>query len=509
MKKILSLLLSLLLLALPVFSSAEPALPAVPAVPAIPAGTFARQYTAQGHMKTTTVTLLPGDLLASMLPEDVKAGILDLFTALSLQVKRQHTEGLMQTGLSLQLSGEDAVSITAAADQSGFFAASSLLGGSIYMLTQEDLKSLLAQASQAMVAEGNLTQQQLDAAKSFLRAFLADPEGTSASLIGQVDLTGVLTAVGQVMSSVTFDVVTEAPQKLPDASVVIHVPLKKADLTVLMESIAKVLWSMPVVQQMAPSVTLSSGAPLTEETLTAALKDIPNVLAEDAMLRIYANQNMDRIYLTFEAVIESETPASLSADMLVTVQESGLTASWSMNALQNQAGMLMSGEATLTANHLDYTVSADMQQGEQTWRAVDNVLSADFTLEETSRTVNVNMNARGKSAPAADVVGLIVTGRMQDQDLGDHAESSAEFTFTLENMGDLFTLRLQETTGMAEAYICNPDIAIRPATMSPEEQTALVDTLRANLQQAVVTSMQKLPASTLRLIMNQFMQNAQ
>ena len=319
----------------------------------------------------------------------------------------------------------------------------------------------------------------------------------------------VLTAVGQVMSSVTFDVVTEAPQKLPDASVVIHVPLKKADLTVLMESIAKVLWSMPVVQQMAPSVTLSSGAPLTEETLTAALKDIPNVLAEDAMLRIYANQNMDRIYLTFEAVIESETPASLSADMLVTVQETGLTASWSMNALQNQAGMLMSGEATLTANHLDYTVSADMQQGEQTWRAVDNVLSADFTLEETSRTVNVTMNARGKSAPAADVVGLIVTGRMQDQDLGDHAESSAEFTFTLENMGDLFTLRLQETTGMAEAYICNPDIAIRPAAMSPEEQTALVDTLRANLQQAVVTSMQKLPASTLRLIMNQFMQNAQ
>ena len=100
MKKIGSLLLSLLLLALPVFSSAEPALPAVPAVPAIPAGTFARQYTAQGHMKTTTVTLLPGDLLASMLPEDVKAGILDLFTALSLQVKRQHTEGLMQTGLS-------------------------------------------------------------------------------------------------------------------------------------------------------------------------------------------------------------------------------------------------------------------------------------------------------------------------------------------------------------------------------------------------------------------------
>jgi len=73
-------------------------------------------------------------------------------------------------------------------------------------------------------------------------------------------------------------------------------------------------------------------------------------------------------------------------------------------------------------------------------------------------------------------------------------------TFSIENVGDLVTLNLAETTGQAEAYITNAEIALRPMAMSQEELSALGEKASANAQSLLMNAMQKLPSSVLQLL---------
>ena len=507
MKRGFSLLLALLMLALPVFSLAETADSSAPfTVPGLRNPDFAGKYLAEGQAKVTTVSFATGDLLPSLLGEEMAGPITDLLAALSFQSKHQSSGEESQASFALQLNGEDTLCGTVATSKEGLFATSNLLGEEIYQLTNEDLKTLGEQFIQSQVEQGKLSQEMVDSAKEWFTTFQNDPQAAILSLIGEVDLTGIQASLNTFLASLSMGAVTEAPEKLPDATTMITVPLKKADLSALMEEIAKVIWNMPIVQKLAPSVTTSSGTPLTQESLTAGLRKFPDALAEDTELRIYTGES-GKIYLTLPMKLTAEDKIVDTAfEMLLSVEAEGFTMDWVMNAAQENEKVVLSGNFVMAGNHLDYTVTADVTEADgQTWRPIEEIISADIVSEETSFSINANITARIVSEAGAPATGLVFTVSKLDQDLGDHAEGTASITVSLENMGELLTVHVAEVTTMAEAYIDNAEIAVKPMAMSPEEQTALVEKIQGNLQLTLVTALQKLPASVLQIV-STFMQ---
>lgn len=495
MKKMLSLLLALLMLALPVFSCAEETV-AVSSISGMKPD-FAQKYLAQGQEEVTTISLVPGDLLLGMVGEEYGAAISELLAALAIQTKAQTADGKAQGSFSLQLSGEDAISLTVAASNDGLFASSNLLGEETYMLTGEELKELLNQFAQSLVAQGAITQAQLDGFTAQFAAFAENPEAAISALIGNVDPTGLQNALTPIMSGITQEAVTEAPELLPDAVMVVTVPLKKADLAAVMEEIAKLLWSMPITQQLASS----SGESMTEEKLIDALKKVPDALAEDTALQIYMNETGDKVYVTTDMKLTANgEEAEMAFDMVIAMLEAGMNLNWALNVTDKEENVLMSGDMNVADTHMDYTVTVDATEDGKAWRPLEVIADADFTSQEDSFALGMTVTERIKNDPDSDAVGIVVSISGIDQDKGDHAEGQATVAISLENMGDLLTINVSEMTGEAEAWITDANNAVRPMAMTGEEQAALGEKVMNSLQLGLITAMQKLPASVLQIV---------
>lgn len=499
MKKVLSLILALLMMALPVFSLAEETAELV----SVPAGSvdFAAKYLEQGQQQVTTVSFVPGEFLLAMAGQDYSAAISDLLAVLSVQTKVQKSEDKVQGRLALQLEGEDALWLAGALNNDGVFASSSLLGEDTYQLTPDELKTLIDQASQALVAQGTITQEQLDALTAQLNGASVDPEAAVAELFGQPDLTGLQAAIAELSAGVTAEAVTEAPTMLPDAVQVMTVPLTKETLSKLMEELAKVLWAMPITQKIADAAAGQTGSSLTEEKLIETLKKFPNALKEDTALLIYVNEKGD-MYITTAmtlAQVADGKDVDVALELVTGTTEEGAIASWSLAAVQEDDVILVTGDMNAKENHLDYSVALDIADGDQGWRPFEEIVDVDFTQQEDSFALGLAATERIQSDANADPIGILVNLSAVDQDLGDHAEGTLVLKISLENMGDVLTINASEITAPAEAWITDAE-AIRPMALSGEEQSALLEKVQNNLQLGLITAMQKLPASVLQIL---------
>ena len=496
MKKTLSLILALLMMALPVFSLAEETI----SIPSTESIDFAAKYVEQGQAQVTTVSFVPGDFLLAMAGQDYSAAISDLLAVLTVQTKVQKSEDKVQGRLALQLEGEDALWMTGALSDDGLFASSSLLGEDTYQLTPDELKALIDQASQALVAQGTLTQEQLDALTAQLNGAAENPEASVAELFGQPDLTGLQNAITELGAGVTAEAVTEAPEMLPDAVQVMIVPLTKENLSTLMEELAKVLWAMPITQKIAEAAAGQTGNTLTEEKLIETLKKFPDALTEDTAILIYMNETGDKIYITTAMTLAADGKnTDVALEILTATTEEGAAVSWMIAAVQEDESILLTGDLNATADHLDYSVALDLTDGEESWRPFEETVDADYTLQENSFALGLAVTERIKSDASADPIGILVNLSAVNQDLGDHAEGTMALNISLENMGDVLTVNATEITAPAEAWITDAE-AVRPMALSGEEQSALLEKVQNNLQLGLITAMQKLPASVLQIL---------
>ena len=193
--------------------------------------------------------------------------------------------------------------------------------------------------------------------------------------------------------------------------------------------------------------------------------------------------------------------ADLDFGLLLDVPETGVNLSWELNAARKDQKVFAAGDLKATDNHLDYVITVDTAEGEgETWRPLEEIIDVDYTSQEDSFALGAKVTQRIRSDAAAEPVGIVFTVNGVSQDKGDHAEDKATVILSLENAGELLTVNVDEVTGLAEAWITNPEIAVRPMAMSQEELSALGEKVLNSLQLGLITTMQKLPSSVLQLV---------
>ena len=127
MKKMLSLFLALLVMAVPALSTAESCPFSLSWLPA--RQSFVSPDLSDGQQLTLDLSVQPGSALLDVLPEEVRVPVQDLLSALTVEMSGWYSETAAQGSLRLLLNGESALDITGEAGQSGIFLASSLYLG--------------------------------------------------------------------------------------------------------------------------------------------------------------------------------------------------------------------------------------------------------------------------------------------------------------------------------------------------------------------------------------------
>jgi hypothetical protein len=510
MKKILSWILALLMLTLPVLGAAEA--PAAEDVSAALAGSsFSAKYLMEGQRSVSDVTVEPGIVLLSLIPEDYQQAVQDLLAALKIELTGQAVDKEAQGTLRLILNDKDAANVTLALGEQGIYAASSFLGDTIVQLTPEDLQKLMDQATQQMVASGQISQEDLDK----LKAGMSNPEELISSMIGNPDPSALMTAVLGLVNpeDIKSAEVTELPEDVTiEATEEMTLVIRKEALAKVTTELAKLLWSMPVVQQLGEAAAQNGGEPLTEEKLIAGLNKIPEVLAEDLTVRMYTTKEGNPTQILMAPKIlkdgkETEMKFSAITEML----DDGVKISWTAGMPQEGTDLLLSGDLTLNqaekGGTLTYLVTADVTRDGETYRIIDMNCGMKWTAEEALRTLDMNYTATILQEPGAAPMTFAFTVASEEKDLGDHAEETAKVDVTIQD-ALLMTLNVNTKTDMAEAYIISED-AVRPAALSEEEMQSFTQSLSTNATSGLLQLLTALPESAQTMVFSLINNSAQ
>ena len=501
MRKLISMMLALLMLALPVFSVAEETAQTAPGLENLMQLNYSTKYLLQGQEVTTDLTVTPSDTLFAIAqtPEETAQELKAFFEALGFRTTAQTAEGMIQGGFAVLLGGEEAVSVTTALAEKNLYIASNLLGEKILQLTGEDLQKLADQAVQQMVEQGVVSQELVDSVKGFIARLQEDPAAAIASLFGEPDFGPLMTAAMEIFGSIKSEEITEGPEALPDAAAVIVVPLQKEALTKLTTELGKLLWSLPVVSKLA---SMAPNGPKSEEDMIAGLSKLPAALAEDTELKVYMAES-GSMYFTIEAKVQKDDAVQdLSADMLIATNEAG--ADITIHASLGTTSMTETVNVAIGDGNVNVNAHMIMEteQDGTVFQPVEETITMAVAQGETEQAVSADILVSVVQEPGAAPIGVTIQATQNAADLGDHAEENTTVTFGLKDVGDLLTLNIASKTGLAEAYIVTPD-ALQIMAMSDEEKQALTEEVNGNAMSVLTGAMKYLPASLMTLVVGQ------
>ncbi len=499
MKKVLAILTALMLALMPAFTLAEQSSAMVGAAEEIiRQSSPAAKYMLEGQQVTMDYSMEVTDLALGMIgvTEEVKTALKDVFSTFGIRVKAQTAEGLAQMGGALTVSGQEAIDATVAYGNKSLYLHSGVLGDRIFQITWPQIKELIKKGLDSAVAEGSITQAQVDSLKNFYKLLREDPAAAVRKLVGEPDVTELMNAVAAYPKIVTGEV-TEAPAALPNAMAEVTVPLQKEGLKRIVAELAKLFWNMPVTQKLAEN----NG--LTEEVLIARFSELPDMLAEDTELKVYMGMENDeyRFYVVGDPKLQDgEQIRNVHVEALMGLSSAG---NMSMQYTLDVEGDVLKGDMTMTQSagtvQLNYQITGESMQNGVAYQPVVMIWNASVTTGAAPQT-HVNVIMRVKDSPDAAQTGVVMDVVTAEEDLGDHAEGHMDMTIGLEGMGDLVCIHETMQTGMAEAYIVSPD-AVQPMTMSEEELNTLMQSIQTNLNMLPLTIFQYLPESLVQLMM--------
>ena len=142
MKKLITMMLALLMLAMPVFSSAEIAGVETSELKDLLKENYTAKYIMEGQEMTADVTIEPTELLFAMtgMPEEQATVFKELMAAIGFRYTAQATDSMAQSGMALLLGGNEAVTVKGAYADKNLYATSNLLGDKVIQITGPQLK---------------------------------------------------------------------------------------------------------------------------------------------------------------------------------------------------------------------------------------------------------------------------------------------------------------------------------------------------------------------------------
>ncbi len=495
MKKLLSLLLSLLMLALPVFSCGESATPSHTLADVFLQAPTLR-YTAEGQAETTHIILTAGDGLAAFIPDEATlTAVKDLLDALTIQLKSQAGNGMLQGGLGLLLNGEDAVNLLVSGNSNGLYATSNLLGGQVYGISGEEFQKLFQQILQAAQINADASTQ----------AVPTDPTAFINSMMTDVDTTAMQEAFSALLANVSIQQVTEAPDLLPEATQQVTFTIKKADLSKCLEETAKVFFSSPGLRQF---LAMSAGVEekeLDTASMVAEITSVADYVKEDFDIRILSDATGLKQYVVCDIPLTSaegkaaESENSLSVEYLNRNDDGVTTAQFLFSMRSGETAQLIS----LTAQTEDGSIAAEFALSTIENGEVSYPLTAQcngvYSVAGELCTATFNTACVTQVAPEQFIT-ISSVEEYENKDLGDHAMSSDHLTLSIEGLGELLSVSKISTTGPAEAYLEEGADVIHPMAMSEKELAELGESLPIKLQTGLFTILTKLPESVLTLM---------
>ncbi len=498
MKKILSVMLALMMLALPVFGWAEEA-PAGGAFSGPETGLFSK-YMAEGQEMVWDISIVPSNMMMLMMQMDQEttAAFRELMDALTLRIKGQRSGNLSQGGLELVVSGQSALNLLAATDQKQVYLSTNLLGETVCAFTEEEL----AQAVENISTE-NGTKITLPSGLACFSGTEAggsagDPATAMKEMLGTLDMTGFNAALNKAVQNAEVLELQEAPERLPDAMGCTRMILKKDDLKEVMGEAGKLLWSIPSVQNMLKAQGISEEAGLTEKC-TAAVDQ----LQDDITVYIYMNAQRKMLIQASSSLVPAgeegpERPVSL--DVLTGPEGEGKMLDGTLAVTNGEN----TGEIKVTwaGKELQMNLQADLSTTDAagTSQVLSLTLDSEESRTETSRERESRLKLTVPTEEGGTPVALLCTSKTNEADQGDHFEGSAELGIGIEGYGTLITLKADARTQLAEAYVVTED-AIHPMQMSKEKQEALMGDIQRNLTTAMGRITLLLPESVRNLIM--------
>lgn len=499
MKKAFSLLITLMILALPLAGTAE----------SMAAGSFFQKYLEEGQRQVVDFSLQLGDGAQSMLGDETGSMVQELLNAMKIELAAQKGENKAQGALRILMNDQLAADVVLAVGEKGLYGASSFLGDKILMLTPEQVKNLAEQVLQQMVDEGQLTQEQLDQLKGAAASFSGDPEAFLSSLIGSPDLQGLMEAFqGVVSQNPEITAVEEVPEGVTiDAKMRMSLVLSKEGMTRVTTELAKVLYSMPVIRKSLTFAAQQNGqeAP-SEEQLITALNRIPEVLEGDLPLDLYMNETGDQMQFLSDFQVKSgETTTPVSANVLIEMAEAAPhLAGTIMVGTEDTSATVFRGDMRLTGADggqvMDMDISTDITENGETYTALQENIHMTFASGENDINVNADVTVQVKQDASSDPVTVSYTASFGQKDLGDHAESNTMVTFAIDGLGTILTVTADGRTDMAEAWI-TVDEAVQPLSMSPEEQEILMGEIQQSAFSGMIMLLNSLPSSVQSLIL--------
>jgi len=515
MKRFLSLLTALLLAVLPACSLAgtnvlthsgttdapeateAPVAVDEPAVEA--AGGTVLSYMLAGQALTTDVSVSLGDGVLSLMDESIRQPVQDLLNVLSIRVTEQVAEDQTQVGLAFMLNDTEAVNATFAGANDNLYVGSNLLKDKVLSFSAEEIKQFILENSDPESAEA------LAALFSIWSRYSKDPEGCFAALWEKLDSEKFLTALNNILEGAEIaDLSGDVPEKLPDASLLLTIPLKKADLTDLCAGLADLIWSVPVMEKLAPLSTIND-QPMTHENLTTELSKLPDALADDAVLNIYMN-DLGETYAVFDATVNSdEGTVPCRADVLIldtmTDTDETLAITWTVVAGENKLAMdgALNMISTADAVNVDYTVNSAFTEDGKTFSPIHETIAATMKTDGNKIVSSADILYAVQPDADSEVTNVAIRVDSAAEDKGDHAEEDMTAVITMDGVGEIATIKSHSATGAAEAFIVT-DNAVSPMAMSESELEALLDEVSENAQSVLLSLITELPSSVLTLL---------
>ena len=501
MKKMLACLTALLMMVLPALSMAE-------GLSVLSAGQgFAGKYLAEGQGHTVDISLELGDFALSNMDEQTRGIVKELMDALKIELESQKNGSDLQGALRILLNDQNAADVVIAMGEKGLYAASSFLGEKVFMITKEQISKLAESQLDQMVAQGTLSQEQADQLKAALNGTAGSGEDLIASMFGSPDFQPLLSALQELVSTPpAISAVEEIPEGVTiDAAMKMTIVLGKESLTKVTTELAKLLWSFPVVQQIANASAANNGAePMTEEKLTEALNRIPAALSDDLTLDIYADAAGQQI----QALSDLEVTANgqtvpIHVNELVEMKENGahvhtlVRVAGAENPATMDMDLNVAVEGTETAVDMDLLMQSG--EGDQAAEMMRETMRMTVSRGETENAFTMEMSARAAQNGSGEPMTVRFTANGTEKDLGDHAEENAVITAAIDGLGDVLKVTMNAKTDLAEAWIIVDD-AVQPLSMTQEELQQLSGELSGSAMGGLMKLVGLLPANAQTLV---------
>lgn len=491
MKKLTSLLLALVMLALPMAGLASS-----------PADLFSqategKPYKMEGKLSWGNLSLL----------DDASQSIVkDVVDAISFTSFSQENQG----DFALQLSGNDVLTLSTATQGEDTYLFSNLLGGTI-AYNEAESAVLLDHLMQLAVAAEMMTQSDVEQTRAAIQEALAQAESTTTTSDVNMDTDALVKWAEGFASRITTEEATQQPKNSDPAAKVLTFTLTGEDLTevytILFDSLKD---NEAFISGLSSANVTLEGQPMTTEELVALLPDIAKVAGDavegDVPVTVYVDAEDKPVYGTASITMKLENEgqtATITMDMdytRLTVAE-GETHSFNIVA-QDPEKDGISLSATVLDNDKLTIVSGSIGAIED--GVTTPALGLDLRLEKEygDTESELGMEAVLTIVSEGEEITLGLDMEAETKVIGE--DVTYEGVVDLKLLGEkLLSLKLTGTTCEAAPSIVTAD-AVRPGQMSEEEfSTYATETIIPALQNALVTLVQSLPASVLSLMMSE------